>query len=195
VERLSKTKSVRREARALRYPGGDLAKLQDAASALQGCISNLGVAAAVTGARTGEDTNSRVIDMAQKLDAVLAGKAAEEAAERPRARRRAWQGHAGPRVPAPLPRRQALGGPGASPGSARGLLPPVPLQCVPPFAGPRREAAARRSKVRRLELGGGLGKSSAARELLLRAREERAYPGGYLWINMDSGGYCRGLPA
>jgi hypothetical protein len=33
---------------------------------------------------------------------------------------------------------------------------------------------------------GGLGKSAAARELLLRAREVGAYPGGCLWINLDS---------
>ena len=34
--------------------------------------------------------------------------------------------------------------------------------------------------------GGGLGKSSAAREMLLRARDERAFPGGCVYINMDS---------
>jgi hypothetical protein len=33
---------------------------------------------------------------------------------------------------------------------------------------------------------GGLGKSAAARELLLRARDEGVYPSGFLWINADS---------
>ena len=41
-------------------------------------------------------------------------------------------------------------------------------------------------KIHVIAGGGGLGKSSAAREMLLRARDERAFPGGCVYINMDS---------